>query len=590
MNLILRYLAKHKRLLFLALFLASINNLFSLLDPQIARLLLDQYITKATQMPADVFVRGVGLLLLAGMGVALVSRVAKSFQDYYVNVVTRRVGTEMYAEAVDHAFSLPYFVFEDQRSGELLQKLQKARTDTQTFITGVVNVVFFSFIGILFVLSYAAFVHWSIALAFALAIPTLGGATFWISSRIKAASQIIVRETAELSGSTTETLRNVELVKSLGLEEQETRRLNEVNEKILGLELKKVKTVRALSFIQGTLINTLRSAIMLLLLWLIYTGKATIGEYFSLLFYSFFVFGPLGELGTIAQQYQEARAANETLEEVFKIKSEPKPAHPVAIGALADIRFSGVTFNYQSSETPSVNELDFEIKSGETVAFVGPSGAGKSTIIKLLVGLYRATGGEIRINGVKSSEIDFDDFRRRIGYVSQETQLFAGTIRENLLFVNPKATDDQCLEAIRHAAATNIIERGGKGLDTKIGEGGIKISGGERQRLAIARALLRDPELIIFDEATSSLDSLTEKSITETIRNISKLRPNLMTVLVAHRLSTVAHADTIYVLEKGSLSEAGAHADLLKKNGLYFALWREQGAADDSHRLLTGKK
>ena len=173
-------------------------------------------------------------------------------------------------------------------------------------------------------------------------------------------------------------------------------------------------------------------------------------------------------------------------------------------------------------------------------------------------------------------EVDYDDLRKRIGLVSQETQLFAGTVRENLLFVNPSASDKNCWDALKMAAALPIVERGEKGLDTKIGEGGIKISGGERQRLAIARALLRNPEIIIFDEATSSLDSITEKSITQTIRNISTIHPNLITVLVAHRLSTVSHAKKIYVLEKGRIIEEGNHDVLLGKKGLYSALWREQ--------------
>ena len=160
--------------------------------------------------------------------------------------------------------------------------------------------------------------------------------------------------------------------------------------------------------------------------------------------------------------------------------------------------------------------------------------------------------------------------------MSQDTQLFAGTIRDNLLFVNPEATDDECLSALNHASAMSILERAGQGLDTKIGESGIKVSGGERQRLAIARALLRKPDLIIFDEATSSLDSITEKAITETIKNIAKINPDLMIIIVAHRLSTIAHADNIFVLEKGGVIEKGTHKFLLSGGGLYAALWREQ--------------
>ncbi len=578
MNLIFNYVKQYKKILFGALILASINQIFSLLDPQIFRLLIDHYASRIDVLTTHDFVVGVVVLLLASMGVAFVSRVAKNFQDYYLNVITQRVGAKLYADAISHSFSLPYFVFEDQRSGELLQKLQKARTDAQNIITSSVNVVFLSLVGITFVLIYAFFVHWSVGLTYLLTIPAMGAITYLTSRRIKAAQKEIVAEMAGLAGSTTETLRNVELVKSLGLEKQETSRLNNVNDKILNLELKKVKLIRFLSFIQGTMINLMRSIILLLMLWLIFARDITLGQFFSILFYSFFIFNPLGELGNVASQYQEARASSEALREILKIKPESKPADPQRIDSLKSVVFKDVVFHYNSSDLPSVKGTNLEIKSGESVAFVGPSGSGKTTIVKLIVGIYRPTGGKILVNGIDSSSLDYEDFRRRIGYVSQETQLFAGTIRENLLFVNPLASDKNCVDALTSASALPIIERGGKGLDTRIGEGGVKISGGERQRLAIARALLRNPELIIFDEATSSLDSITEKEISETIREIGRTRPDLMVVLVAHRLSTVSHADRLYVLEKGMVSEMGTHAGLLKKKGLYAALWLEQGA------------
>ncbi len=579
MNLLFSYIKEHKKLLILALFLAAINQIFSLLDPQIFRLIIDNYANKAHELSQGEFLRGILLLLGAAIGVAFVSRVAKNFQDYYVNVITQRVGAKLYSHSISHSFSLPYAIFEDQRSGEILSRLQKARTDSQAFVTGIINVVFFSLIGIIFVLSYAFTVHWMIGTMYLLVIPLLGITTLLISRRIKAAQQIIVKQTAELAGSTTETLRNVELVKSLGLEQQETEHLNEVNEKILQLELKKVKMIRKLSFIQGTMINAVRAIIQLLMLWLIFKGDITLGQFFSLLFYSFFIFSPLGEFGTVASQYQEVRASMGLVQEILNTKPEVKPTAPEKTGPLTSIEFNNVSFGYQDGELHALKNASFRIEKGKTIAFAGPSGSGKSTLLKLLVRLYRPTKGSMNVNGINADTVDFEDLRLRIGYVSQETQLFAGTIRENLLFVRPDATDEQCNNALKAAAALPIVERGGKGLDTKIGEGGIKISGGERQRLAIARALLRDPELIIFDEATSSLDSLTEKSITDTIRAVAKERPNLIIVLVAHRLSTVAHADTIYVLEKGIIAESGSHKELLgHKDGLYAALWREQSA------------
>jgi ATP-binding cassette subfamily B protein len=578
MRQLLVYLKEQKVMLTFALVLATINQVFSLLDPQIFRLIVDNYASRAFEIPREEFFQGIILLLLASVGVAFVSRVAKNFQDYYLSTVTQRVGATMYEKSVAHSFSLPYAAFEDERSGELLQKLQKARKDSEQLIGAAVGIIFLPLVSIIFVVGYGFYVHWLVGLMYILIIPTVGTVTFFLTRRIKAMQKEIVTETAALSGSTTETLRNVELVKSLGLENQETDRLNIVNKKILSLELRKIKVIRLLSFVQGTLINAIRSVLLLIMMYLIYEKLITFGEFFSLYIYLFFVFGPLGELGTVANIFQEARASMEKLDDILKQKPEVKPENPTTLGALDSIRFERVGFTHATGNSPAVKDLTFKIKKGEVAAFVGPSGSGKSTTIKLLVGLYKPTEGTVLVNNISGENIDYDLLRRRIGYVSQETQLFAGTIRENLLFVNPKARDEECLEALRGAAVLSIIERSTEGLDTKIGEGGIKVSGGERQRLAIARALLRNPDLIIFDEATSSLDSITEKEITKTIQDIAKTKPDLVIVMVAHRLSTIAHADTIYVLEKGSLSEAGSHVELLSKNGLYSALWRQQSA------------
>jgi ATP-binding cassette subfamily B protein len=576
MKLLINYLKNYKWLLLFTIFLATTNQLFSLADPQIFRHIIDNYATKFNELSRAEFIKGVALLLLASVFVNFVSRVAKNFQDYYVNVINQKLGTKMYADSVSHSFSLPYQVFEDQRSGEFLQKLQKARTDAQALVASSINSIFLSLVGILFVLSYAFYVHWLIGLVYFSIIPSLGTVTFLISRRIKTAQQQIIKQSAELAGSTTETIRNVELVKSLGLETQEIKRLNDVNDQILELELRKVKLVRTLSFVQGTAINALRSGLLFLMLYLIFQHSISLGQFFSLLFYSFAIFTPLGDLGNVAQQYQEARASLDRLDEILRTPAEEKPNHPVHVGEVSEIKFNNVTFKYASGEDNAVESITISIKPKNTVAFAGPSGSGKTTLVKLLVGLYHPTSGSVSINGTDANEIDLEEFRKKIGLVSQDTQLFAGTIRENLLFASPNATDKECVAALKASAAQGLIERGGQGLDTRIGEGGLKLSGGEKQRLAIARALLRKPDLIIFDEATSSLDSLTEEEITNTIKTIEQDNPDLITVLVAHRLSTIMHADNIVVLERGKVAEQGTHEQLLKEKGLYYALWRQQ--------------
>ena len=575
MHILFGYLRQYWKLVLLALLLAAINQVFSLLDPLIFRHIIDSYATRYESYTRAQFFRGVSLLLLAAVGVAFVSRVAKNFQDYCVNVIVQRLGAQMYSDGIRHSLGLPYSTFEDQRSGETLGKLQKARSDTERFVTALVNVVFTTIVGVVFVMVYAFKVHWSIAPAFLITVPLLGTLSSILSKRIKTIQKVIVAETTALAGSTTESLRNIELVKSLGLTEQEVSRLNGVTQKILKLELKKVRYLRSLSFIQGTSVNFLRTCILFLMLYLIFDRQITVGQFFSLLIYSFFIFGPLQELGNVINIYRETEASMANFSAVMAMPLDPKPANPVEIDPLHELRFEHVAFMHQSATTPALQDIAFSVKRGETIAFVGPSGSGKTTLVKLLVGLYAPREGHILYNGHDSTRIDLDRFRERMGLVTQDTQLFSGTIRENLLFVRPQATDEECLDVLRRAAAQNLLARADKGLDTLIGEGGVKVSGGEKQRLSIARALLRHPHLLVFDEATSALDSLTEEEISQTVREVSE-REDAVTILIAHSLSTVMHADRIYVLERGRIVEQGKHEALVAERGLYYAMWRQQ--------------
>jgi ATP-binding cassette, subfamily B, bacterial len=586
MNLLFQYSKQYWKLFAAALLLAATNQIFSLLDPLIFRHVIDSYATKYHQYTLGQFVHGAGLLVLAAVGVAFVSRVAKNFQDYFVNVIVQRLGARMYSDGIRHSLDLPYQVFEDQRSGETLGKLQKVRSDVERFITSAVNVLFISLIGIIFVMIYAFRVHWSIAPAFLLTVPLLGVISSVLSRRIKKMQKTIVAETTALAGSTTESLRNIELVKSLGLAQQEVERLNGITEKILGLELKKVKYLRSLSFIQGTAVNALRSSILFLMLYLIFRQEITIGQFFSLWIYSFFIFGPLQELGNVINVYRETEVSLQNFQEILDTPRDPKPAAPEPLHELMTLQFDQVSFQHQTSSALALDEISFSAARGDTVAFVGPSGAGKSTLVKLLVGLYAPKTGEILYNGIPSDRVDLDLLREKIGFVTQDTQLFSGSIRENLLFVNPRATDEECMEVLHQAAAHSLLSRADRGLDTLIGEGGVKVSGGEKQRLSIARALLRHPQLLVFDEATSSLDSLTEEEISRTIREVAA-NQEAITILIAHRLSTVMHADRIYVLERGRIVELGTHSELLEQKGLYYAMWRQQ--VGEREALVQGK-
>lgn len=580
MKLLLRYLSEHKWLIFLALILAAINQVFSLLNPYIlGNLIIDPYANKAQSFrdnAADnAFFKGITIGLLMIIGVAMVSRIAKAFQDYVVNVVIQKFGAKLYTDGLQHALRLPFQDFEDQRSGETLSVLQKVRADCEKFITSFVNVLFATLVGIVFVVIVAFKLSPLLPAIYLVGSVVLALLTSFLSRKIKYIQKNIVGETTALAGSTTESLRNIELVKSLGLTQQEIGRLNDTTMKILKLELRKVKSIRSVSFVQGTFVNFLQQCIMLALLFFVFRDKITVGQMMMMQFYSFFIFGPLQELGNIIMSYREAEASLNNLQSLLSKKVEYQPAAPQKINAINELRFEDVRFQHQSATKPALDGITFSVTQGETIAFVGPSGSGKTTLVKLLVGLYHPSTGKVFYNSFSDTEVDFEELRHQIGFVTQDTQLFSGTIRENLLFVNPTANDDMIIDVINKASGQNILARAEKGLETVIGEGGLKLSGGERQRLSIARALLRQPNLLIFDEATSALDSLTEDAISSTIRHITAQRQHL-TIMIAHRLSTVMHADRIYVLEKGKIIETGNHLDLLDLKGLYYAMWRQQ--------------
>jgi ATP-binding cassette, subfamily B, bacterial len=572
MQLFWKYLKPYAWKILLAMLLAGTAQVLALYDPVIFGKIVDGYALKPSgaEPPAGV----INLLLLA-IGIALGALLFSSLKDYVLRLIVQRFGMDIFNEGLRHTLLLPFQEFEDQSSGEILAVLLKVRTDTEKFITAFINVLFSSIVGIGFLLWYAMTKHWALIPVFFIGFLVLGGITSLLSRSIKTLQRSLMRQNRQMSGTITESLRNIELVKSLGLTYSEIRRLKQHTKDIYVSEMEKVKKMRKLSFLQGTILVFLKQSILYILLWLIFRNVLSPGELISMQFISTALIGPLQDLGNIIVSWREAETALTMLNEILEKPVEYSPEDWKETGPITALHFNDVVFRHRSGSFNAIQNVSFEAKLGDTLAFVGPSGSGKSTLVKLLVGLYRPVEGDILYDGISINDLRYNRIRRQMGFVTQDTQLFFGSIRENLLFVKPEATDEEMLEAMKKASAMTILENAPNGLDTILGEGGRKLSGGEKQRLSIARALLRKPRLLIFDEATSALDSITEEQITKTIREISADRQQ-MTILIAHRLSTIMHADTIFVLERGIIIEQGNHEDLLDKKGLYYALWRQQ--------------
>ncbi|MBS7564332.1 ABC transporter ATP-binding protein [Mucilaginibacter sp. Bleaf8] len=575
MKILFSYLKQRKKEVLLALLMTALNQCFALMDPLITGKIVDDYIVKRDTFTRHEYISGIVWLITLAAVAALVSRIANNIQDYYTVTIAQKTGAQVYADGMKHALAMPYYEHQDQRSGEKLGMLQRIRSDVENLVKASINVTFMTLFGVLFIAVYSFTISYKVTLVFFVAVPVITWLSWKLSRKIRVIHRAIVLKTSVLAGRTTESLRNIELVKSHGLANEEIDRLNTTTHKILKLEIAKTKFLRFLSFIQGTTVNLLRSSMVVVLLVLIFDREISAGQYFSFLLYAYLLFGPLQEFGHMALTWREAQISLTNFNRIMNTPLENIPEDPADVEVVDQVAFDNVSFKYALTTRYALKGVSFHANKGETVAFVGPSGSGKSTLIKLLIGLYQPADGRILFNSIESDKYHLDMLRRKIGFVTQETQLFSGTIKDNLIFVKPDATDDECMVALNKAACQNLMARADNGLYTMIGEGGVKISGGEKQRLSIARALLRHPDILLFDEATSALDSITEEEITKTVQHISALKTRI-TLIIAHRLSTIMYADRIYVLENGEVAEIGKHEELLDQKGLYYAMWRQQ--------------
>lgn len=517
-------------------------------------------------------------LILISLGVTLGANLIRVGESFLNNWIAQHITFDMRNKMYSHLQRMSQKFFTSNNQGDIITRMTSDISGVERVVTSTFTSILSNTITLIIAIVIMFKENWILAGVGVLVIPLFTIPTRWAGKTRWELTQDAQECNDEINGILNETLSvsGQLLVKLFGKEEYEYNRYKNVNHKMIKLNIKESMAGRWFMVI----INTFSSVGPMLLylvggiLMMKYNSSLTVGDITVLVALLGKMYGPVNSLLNIQVEWIRAMALFTRIFEYFdmpiEIKNKENPIIPKKVEG--NIKFKNVEFSY-NEERKILKDINFELKSGDCIALVGPSGSGKSTIANLIPRLYDVCNGTITFDGEDVRDIDLTWLREQIGIVSQETYLFNGTIRENLLYAKPDATDEELMEACEKANIADFILNQEKGLDAVVGNRGLKLSGGEKQRLSIARVLLKDPALLIFDEATASLDSISEKKIQDAINPIIDSRTS---ILIAHRLSTILAADEILVIKDGVIAERGVHADLVKAGGTYAELYETQ--------------
>jgi len=574
-----QYFLNERKNIALIFTFVMLSQLFSLAEPFFYSRILDSFLRDSHNLQrfptAHVFFTLLTYTVLGWIGIAFLARVFKNFQQYYTTTVSDRIGINVFNQAYAHVIRLPMAFFSSQKTGEVFRKMTKARDDVTTLFQTFFDKIFQNVFSIAVVLVYVLVKQWRIGIVLIALVPVFIAVTSYFTRKIKKVQNEINQVNEKLFGTSFEALNHIEVVKSFASEEHEIEQVHSDNRVSHENLRRQTRSYRDLLFWQGTIINFAR----VVLLWygaiLAYRGVLSFADVILFNFYTFVIYNPLYDLGDVYTKYQQGINAVDRLrvllEEPITIKSKPDAVRPERL--QGKIEFKNVSFDYFAGDRQIIKDVSFVIEPGKKLSIVGLSGSGKSTIVKLLLRFYEPTSGQILIDGRDIRDYDLDALHRRVGLVLQDNVLFNTSLAENIRYGTFHASDDEVQKASGRAYLDQLVAKLASGLQTMVGERGLKISGGEKQRVAIARSIVKKPDILIFDEATSSLDSHSEEMIKQAINEVSQ---GVTTVTVAHRFATVVNSDEILLLENGKIVERGDHKQLVKQNGKYAELYRLQ--------------
>lgn len=560
-------LLPRKWLLLLGLFLIIINRLSGLVLPGSSKYLIDEVIANNNY---ELF----KWLLIAVAAAVTVQAVTSFFLTRLLSVEAQHLISLLRAKIQKHIIRLPINFFDNTKSGELVSRIMSDVEGVRNLIgTGLVQL----FGGVLTaIVAFVLLIQISATMTLYIMVPLL---VFGLIS-LKAFGYIrpIFRKrgqiNAEVTGRLTESLNGVRVIKGFNAEDQEIKTF-ELGVDRLFKNVKKSLTSTSLVTSAATLLLGLATVgIMGVGGNMIMKDTLTVGDFFAFVLYLGFLIAPIVQMSNIGSQITEAFAGLDRMQEILELSREdedPKRNETLA-SVHGDIKFENVSFAYEK-DNDVLHDINFEAKPGSVTALVGSSGSGKTTIAGLVASFLNPGSGTISIDGQDLRKIGLPNYRSYLGVVLQDDFLFEGSIRENILFPRPSASEQELIDAAKSAYVLEFAEQFDDGLDTHIGERGVKLSGGQRQRIAIARAILANPKILILDEATSNLDTESEAYIQE---SLTRLMHGRTTFVIAHRLSTIRKADQILVIENGKIVERGNHEALLEKEGRYFELYNFQ--------------
>ena len=556
----------HKKIVSFVVLGSLIGAGLGLLSPMMIRYIMDELLPNG--ISANMIAVSAGLLLVYA---------ASYYLNYKIECLGRGMGARiefsMREKLFRHMLRMGYSYYDNAQSGQLLSRLVNDIAEVgnlmfaipHLFVTCTITMI--GSIGLLF------YLNWQLAMIVTalLLFKTWQAAT--MNRDMKKMFMQARQNTGDLSGQISESLNGIRLVKTFNTEERELGKMLKAGESLLSVQEDSFKTVGRLHGGMDFFSNLMNLVITVIGGALISLGMMTISDLVAFLLYMMICMRPVFQLMMLTETYQRGMAGVYRYQELMNLPesnevSIERTAHLEADVASQGIEFSHVKFSYDNG-TPIFKDFNLKIEAGEHVGIVGMTGGGKTTLCELLLGMYDLNGGSISIDGKDITTLRMDSLRRDVGMIQQDTFLFSASVKDNIAYGRPDATDEDIVNAAKLAEADEFIKDLPSGYDTFIGERGVKLSGGQKQRLAIARMFLRNPKILILDEATSALDNETERLVQKAMQKLSE---NRTTITVAHRLATIQNSDRILVLEKGNITEEGTHEDLLEKHGVYFNL------------------